>query len=233
MGDDGSFTRSLVTGLILVLLLSAGLKVFEDLQTNPSACQQGSPTSLDLANLELLSFSIPSSSSPSQDLRNATFWSMVDVSYARNIATLIPQTVLGYIQSSGMWKNWTIQNMFDSPSWIDAGPIPALDRQFDTLQAEALNSTSSSTARGYVTDFAASVSGYTLAALDFVTFNGLTSLKTLFETGSTELALCASFPGQLAQLYDQALSSGVSSQDRAQALGSALAITSVMALLVG
>jgi hypothetical protein len=102
MHEDDSFTRKLIGGLILVLVVSAGLKVFEDLQVNPSACQLSSPNSLDLANLELLQFSMPSDSSPSQDLRNSTFWLMVEVSYARNIASLVPQTVLGYIQNSAM-----------------------------------------------------------------------------------------------------------------------------------
>src|ERR1700722_4646747 len=230
---DGSFTKKFVGILFLVFLLSVGLRVFEDVKTNPSACQQSSPNSLDLANLELLPLSMPSSSSPSQDLRNSTFWSMAWKSYGTAIADLLPQTVLGYLQNSGMWKNWTIQNFYDPPSWISAGRGPTLDQKFQTLQEEALDSGSPGAARNDVMNFAASVAGYTLAALDFVTFNGLTSLKTLFDTGSTELALCASFPGQLAQLYDQALSSGVSSQDRAQALGSALAITSVMVLLGG
>ena len=231
--DGGSFTRKFIGILILVLLLTVGLNVFEKLQVNPSACQQSSPNSLDLANLQLLSLSMPSGSSTSQDLRNSTFWSMAWKSFGTTITTLLPQTVLGYLQDSGMWKNWTIQNFYDPPSWVSAGPVPTLDQKFETLQEEALDSGSPGAARSDVMNFAATVSGYTLAALDFVTFNGLTSLKTLFETGSTELALCASMPGQLAQLYDQALSSGVSSQDRAQALGSALAITSVMALLGG
>jgi hypothetical protein len=169
MGEDRSLTTKLLGVLVLVLLLSVGLKVFEDVQTNPSACQQSSPTSLDLANLELLPFSIPSSSrfGLSEELRNSTFLSMVGTSYGTTITSLIPQTVVGYLQNSEMWKNWTLQNMVDPPSWINAGPIPALNQQFSNLQTELLNSTSSGAAQSDVMNFAASVSGYSLAALDF------------------------------------------------------------------
>jgi hypothetical protein len=232
--DNYPFTRKVIGIFVIIVVISITLKIFEDVQVNPSACQQGgSPTDLDLANLEFLTISVSSSSSPGQDLRNSTFWSLVGASYARNIATLLPQTVLGFVQGSEMWRNWTVQNLIDPPSWAVDGPVPALNQQFASLQAQVLDSGSSSAALGDVTGFAADVSGFTLEALDFVTFDGLTSLKTLFETGSPELALCASFPGQLAQLYDEAFDQGVPSSARAQDLGSALAITSVMALLGG
>jgi hypothetical protein len=101
----------------------------------------------------------------------------------------------------------------------------------DPGSAPTATDNSTTIAKG-VQDFAASAAGVTLASLDFVTFNGLTFFKVLFETHNETLAACQTLPGQLGQLYKSAFDPTVSKDARAQYLGRALAITSVM-LLVG
>jgi len=69
------------------------------------------------------------------------------------------------------------------------------------FESESTRTNNAADARATVRNYLASISGYSLAALDFVSFNGLTSIRTFFETGSGPQALCVTFPGQLAQLY--------------------------------
>ena len=63
--------------------------------------------------------------------------------------------------------------------------------------------------------------------MDFLYFNGASVLRTYFETGSTALAYCASYPSQLQQLWDQAFNPNLTEQERAHYLGQALAISGV------
>jgi hypothetical protein len=195
--EDVSLVKRLLSALVIVLLISGGLNVFEDLQNNPSACQSDNATTLDLSNLALLPFSTSSNTDSSHNLLNSSYWSMVDASYWQTIETLIPQTVVGFLQSSQSWKNWTMENMIDPPSWVASGPIPAIDQELRNLQSEAINSTNSGQALGYVTNFATSISGYSLAALDYVTFDGLS-----FVYGSPTLAIAMIYESSPAVFYD-------------------------------
>src|SRR5438445_8277235 len=101
------------------------------------------------------------------------------------------------------------------------------------LESDSTRTDNAADARATVRNFLASISVYSLGSLDFVSFNGLTSLRTFFETGSAPQALCVTFPGQLAQLYHLAFDSTVPQNRRAQYLGQAIAITSVMVVLSG
>jgi len=80
---------------------------------------------------------------------------------------------------------------------------------------------------------ATSIAGFSLAVLDFVSFNGITAIRTYLETGSLLAAFCATSPSQLGLLYNQAFASSVPREMRAQYLGNALAFTTVMIVLAG
>ena len=77
---------------------------------------------------------------------------------------------------------------------------PRTQEEIAQLEAEVLSSNSSTGAASDIQDFVASVGGYGLAALDYVSFGGLTALATYAETGSVSQAISASFPGQLGQV---------------------------------
>ena len=145
---------------------------------------------------------------------------------------LVPQTVLGFFNSSQEWKAWALDHISDSPSWLTTGIVTEAQGQVQALEpASGGTGNSTAVARG-IQDFAASAAGVTLASLDLLSFNGLTALRVLFETDDPTLAVCQTMPGQLAQLYTSAFDPTVPQVERAQYLGRALAITSVM-LIVG
>jgi len=166
------------------------------------------------------------------DLTDSAYWKDVGASELQTYRQLLPQTVLGFFNSSQEWRDWALQNIPNAPIWVSVGLVPYSQGQVNALEP-AFGGTGNSTAVALgIQGFAASAAGLDLAALDFLTFNGLTALRVLFETKNPTLAACQTLPGQLAQLYTSASDPNVPRDLRAQYLGRALAITSVM-LLVG
>jgi len=190
---------------------------------------------LVLTPLDNLTLTPPpgSNSTAIADLTDPAYWEEVRTSELTTYEKIVPQTVIGFFNSSEEWRAWALQNLPDAPSWLDTGFVAQAQSQVSALDPGSSGSNESAPAveRG-VNDFAASAAGVTLASLDFISFNGLTATKTLFETDNPTLAACQTLPGQLAQLYESSFDSSVPQADRADYLGRALAITSVM-LLVG
>ena len=189
---------------------------------------------LVLAPLATLSLTTPQGNgSAISDLTDPAYWREVRASVDQTYEQLIPQTVLGFFNSSQEWKAWALQYIPDSPSWLAVGLVTEAQGQVLALEpASGGTGNSTAVARG-IQNFAASAAGVTLAALDFLSFNGLTALQVLFETHDATLAACQTLPGQLAQLYDSSFDSTVPQTERADYLGKAIAITSVMLLLGG
>ena len=188
---------------------------------------------LVLAPLATLSLTTPQGNgSAISDLADPAYWKEVSASELQTYEQLVPQTVLGFFNSSQEWKAWALDHISDSPGWLTVGLVTEAQGQVQALEpASGGTGNSTAVARG-IQDFAASAAGVTLASLDFLTFNGLTALRVLFETNDPTLAVCQTLPGQLAQLYKSAFDPTVPQAERAQYLGRALAITSVM-LIVG
>jgi hypothetical protein len=187
---------------------------------------------LVLTPLANLTVAEGNASAPS-DLTDPAFWGEVHTSEFRTYEEIIPQTVIGFFNSSEEWRAWALQNLPDSSGWLATGFVTEAQNQVVAVDPSGrVNETSTAVEQG-VDDFAATADGLTLASLDYLTFNGLSGLKTLFETNDPTLAACQTLPGQLAQLYDSSFDASVSQSERADYLGRALAITSVMLLLGG
>lgn len=125
-----------------------------------------------------------------------------------DILAIAPQTFIGFVNSTKAWQSWAFENIPDPPRWLSTGFIPYFRGQVFTL--DEANKTQNGTGLiGFenIKQFAASISG--LSGLDFVTFNGLTSLKAYFETNDLSQALCQTFPAQLATLYTSAFDASV------------------------
>jgi hypothetical protein len=122
--------------------------------------------------------------------------------------------------------------MPDAPAWVGTG---VMDR------AAVSSSDSRRTRRPpgtqhlaiLIRDNIASISGRGLAFLDFLTFNGVSAIKTYFETHDPYLVVCATFLGQLAQLYYDSFDPNISSDQRARYLGQLLTIAVVTGVLAG
>jgi len=187
---------------------------------------------LVLAPLANLSLTQGNASAP-PDLTDPAFWGEVHASELKTYEEIVPQTVIGFFNSSEEWRAWALQYLPESPSWLDTGFVAQAQSQVSAVDPSNSGNNDSATAvEQGVNDFAASAAGVTLASLDFISFNGLTAMKTLFETNNPTLAACQTLPGQLAQLYESSFDPSVPQAERADYLGRALAITSVM-LLVG
>lgn len=222
------------TGTSSQLLNSTGSSSNSSTTLPQAAPYSSVPLAADLvlAPLANLSLTQGNSSAPA-DLTSPAFWGQVDSSELQTYEQIVPQTVIGFIDSSEVWKAWAAQNLPDPPSWLDTGFVAQAQSQVSALDPGSNGHGGNATVLEQgVDDFAASAAGVTLASLDFVSFNGLTGMKTLFETSNAELAACQTLPGQLAQLYTSSFDPGVPQAQRADYLGRALAITSVM-LLVG
>jgi len=192
------------------------------------------PVAADLVLAPLGNLSLTrGNSSALADLADPAYWGEVHSSELQTYEEIVPQTVVGFIDSSEQWKAWALRNLPDSPSWLDTGFVAQAQSQVSAVAPGGSGYGENVTAVEQGVDgFAASAAGVTLASLDFLSFNGLTAMKTLFETDNATLAACQTLPGQLAQLYESSFDPGVPQAERADYLGRALAITSVM-LLVG
>lgn len=241
------WAEKLVGGFILtILLISTATAFFGYLAATGQSCgpstassassTSGAPPAAPAATDELVlapldNLSLPRGGSGSLAyLTNATFWGEVDASELQAYEQLVPQTVLGFINSSQAWRDWALQRVPDPPAWIATGVVAAAQEEASGVGPGAGNSTA---VEGSIREFAASAAGVSLAALDFVSFNGLTAYKTLVSTGDPVLAACETLPGQLAQLFESSFASGAPPAQRADYLGKAIAVTSVMLLLGG
>jgi hypothetical protein len=168
------------------------------------------------------------------DLADLAYWQQIHASEYQIYEQILQQTVLGLFNSSQEWRDWALQHIPDSRDWLAIGFVTEAKGQVmvvDPGSASPGVDNSTAVARA-VRSFAASTAGLT-ASLDFVSFNGVTALKVLFETRDLILAACQTLPGQLAQLYESSFDPAVPRDVRAQYLGRSLAITSVMLLLGG
>jgi len=227
MRDDSSgtlFWGGITIGVLVLVVASAGTRLCIN-NSSPST-----DSALDLSDLSSLKIE---KSNVVIDLLDLNYWSSVATAYRQSLAQIIPGTVLGFVNSSVEWRSWAFVNMPSPPSWLRLGINWYLERQLLLLQDKVLAANNGTVAASLVKALAASIAGYSLAILDFVSLNGVTALKTYIETGSLIAAICATFPSQLGVLYNQTFDSSVTKERRAQYLGNALAITSLMIVLAG
>src|SRR3989441_2757363 len=226
MGRDSSDGRALLVLALIVL----GAIAYRGLSSNPNFCDTNSD---NLQLKELASLSPDPSSPTNKDLLNSSYWDAVYSSAKDTLGGLFRSTYLGLVNSSQGWRDWSLQHFPNDSSWVGFRVESSIYGQMARLESDSTRTDNAADARATVRNFLASISGYSFAGLDFFSFNGLTSLRTFFETGSAPQALCVTFPGQLAQLYHLAFESSVPQKKRAQYLGQAIAITSVMIALSG
>src|SRR2546422_6650532 len=226
MGRDSSDGRALLVLALIVL----GAIAYRGLSPNPTFCDTNSDNP---QRKEPASLSADPSSPTNKDLLNNSYWDAVYSSAKDTLGGLFRSTYLGLVNSSQGWRDWSLQHFPNATSWVGFRVESSIHDQMVRLRSNATRTDNAADARATVRNFLASISGYSFAGLDFFSFNGLTSLRTFFETGSAPLALCVTFPGQLAQLYHLAFESSVPQKKRAQYLGQAIAITSVMIALSG
>jgi hypothetical protein len=216
------------------LLNSTGSSSYSNASLPQAVPYSPVPVAADLILTPLDNLSLTQrNSSALADLTDPAYWEEVHSSELQTYEEILPQTVIGFINSSEEWKAWALQYLPDSPSWVNTGFVAQAQSQVSALDPSSSGNDDNVTAvEQGVNNFAASAAGVTLASLDFISFDGLTAMKTLFETNNPTLAACQTLPGQLAQLYESSFDPGVPQAQRADYLGRALAITSVM-LLVG
>ncbi len=219
--------------ILLMIILSIARSVLLQLSPVPVNSLAIDQHQDDCGTGVLTTGDIKVKSAARSELSDPGFWALT-VGDAKIAAQQLPkETVLGYLDNSQQMRDWVREHMQGPPEWLDTGVGSVILAQIVNIQVQATATHDATEAARQVLDFQASVAGYSLSALDYVTFGGISSLRTWFETGSFSAASCASFPAQLSQMYDLALNGNMSRADRAQLLAKALVITSVMLVLGG
>src|SRR3989454_265002 len=227
MRDDSS-VKLRVGAIVAIVLYLTWVWQGSNLCINLSGTSD--PSGLKLADLSNLKID---GSSATSDLLNGTYWNSVYAAYGNSLLQILPNTVIGLINSSNDWRTWSFRNIPSPPPWLSSGITQYMQEQFFFVRDKALATNNATLAGLTIKGLATSIAGFSLAVLDFVSFNGITAIRTYLETGSLLAAFCATSPSQLGVLYNQAFASNVPRELRAQYLGNALALTMVMIVLAG
>lgn len=142
---------------------------------------------------------LTASTAGDSDLLNRTWWNEVHSSYTSSTLQALPQTVLGFIQGSQEWKNWTETWVPDPPNWLTNGPLSYFQGQYASLEAAVLGSGNATRGEQMIYNYALTVDGYDLESVNFLSLNSLSAVLTFVQTGSITSAICATSPGQLGQ----------------------------------
>ncbi len=180
-----------------------------------------------------VSLPLSTPSSADSELLNDSWWREVFASSGQSFAGMPAGLYWGFLNTSQSMQDWVNQNMPDRPSWAAFGVMTGVQEQLAAVNSNATASRNATLARNSVRDFVVSLSGKGLAGVDFLTAGSLSALKTYDETHDPYLALCQTFPGQLAQLYANSFDPGVPIDQRAQYFGELLAVGSLTAVLAG
>src|SRR5712692_1260111 len=176
-------------GIVLMLVMFVGT-----LYSYRQQCGNIAPA-YDLS--QLANVQIDTQSSTTQQLRDPQFWSTVDAEWSRDIVQFLPETVVGFMNSSESWTTWAQANIPNPPSWLTSGPVVYLNGQLAGLRTQSLCASDGSVGAVAIKQFAASIAGVTIAAIDFATLNSATVFLAYITSGNANQAFCASAPGQL------------------------------------
>src|SRR2546422_3622869 len=223
--DDGTFLWGGLTAVVLIwIVISSGTRLCV---STPGTSGPSVLSLSDLSNLKM------DNSTLNADFLNLTYWGSVSRAYGTSVVQIIPNTVIGFFNKSAEMRSWAFENIPSPPPWLSSGIVGYMEAQLAFLRVKALAAGNSTLAALIVKSYAASVVGYPVAALDYISMNGVTAIKTYLQTGNVIAAVCATYPSQLGALYAEAFNSSVPRERRAQYLGNALAVTTLMVVLAG
>ncbi len=223
--DDGTFLWGGLTAVVLIwIVISSGTRLCV---STPGTSGPSVLSLSDLSNLKM------DNSTINADFLDRAYWGSVYGAYTTSVVQIIPNTVIGFFNKSAEMRSWAFENIPSPPPWLSSGIVGFMEAQLAFLRVKALAAGNSTLAALIVKSYAASVVGYPVAALDYVSMNGVTAIKTYLQTGNIILAVCATYPSQLGALYAEAFNPSVPREMRAQYLGNALAVTTLMVVLAG
>jgi hypothetical protein len=166
-------------------------------------------------------------------LLNDSWWREVLASSAQTFADMPQGLYWGFLNNSQSMQDWISQTVPDPPSWANSGPMGAIQGQLMAVKSNASATWNETVAKSSVRSFILALSGDGLAGVDFLTAGSLSALKTYDETHDPYLALCQTFPGQLAQLYANSFDPSIPADQRARFFGELLAVGALTAVLAG
>src|SRR5712691_3272895 len=176
MGRDSSDGRALLVLALIVL----GAVAYRALSLNPNFCDTSSD---NLQLKELSNLPVDSSSTTNRDLLNTSYWGLVSSSFKNTLGGLLSNTYLGFLNNSKEWRNWSLQHFPNDSSSVGFSIVTSIHGQMARLESDSTRTDNAADARATVRNFLASISGYSFASLDFVLFNGLTSIQDLLRNG--------------------------------------------------
>lgn len=207
--------------------------VEEDSGPPPAATMQVGASDALLASPYVVSLPYTRASSADAELANDSWWREVLGSSASTFEGMPAGLYWGFLNNSQSMKDWILQNVNDPPSWATSGVLGAADELVAAIESNATASGNATLAKESVQGFVLSLSGADLAFTDFLTAGSLSALKTYQETHDPYLALCQTFPGQMAQLFANSFNPAIPADERARYFGELLAVGSLSAVMAG
>src|SRR5713226_8185929 len=225
--DDQTFVWGGLTAVVLIwIVISSGTKLCI---STPGTSGPSVLSLSDLSNLKM-----DKNSTGNADFLDQAYWGSVSRAYGTSLVQIIPNTIIGFFDKSAEMRSWAFENIPSPPPWLSSGIVGYMEAQLAFLRGNVLAAGKNATLAALILKaYEASVVGYPLAALDYVSMNGITAIKTYLQTGNIIAAVCATFPSQVGALYSEAFDPSVPREMRAQYLGNALAVTTLMVALAG
>ncbi len=243
MGVASTLAKIIIGGFILYLVLSAVYLTIASLGVQGSHSGSGSTstivrssftssttidTNLDNSSLALLKTLSFSNSTTCGSLLDSQYWDTALKTSGNTTLHLVPNTIYGFTQSTNEWTSFFKQNMTNPPFWLDLGLNNYTSGLEAQLAARVMGTNNLTLAAAVMKNYTSSAAGLELAGVDFVSFGGLSGLKTYIATGNGTQAASATFPGQIYQLYNLSQDCSYPKLQRAQFFGEALAVTSIV-----
>ncbi len=185
---------------------------------------------MSLAQLETLSFS---NSTTCGSLLDGQYWDTALKTSGNTTLHIIPNTVYGFTQSTNEWTSFFNQNMTNPPFWLTLGLNNYTSELETQLAARVMGTNNLTLAAAAMKNYTSLAAGLELAGVDFVSFGGLSGIKTYIATGNGAQAASATLPGQIYQLYTLSQDCSYPKEQRAQFFGEALAVTSLIVATSG
>ncbi len=185
---------------------------------------------MSLAQLETLSFD---NATKCDGLLDKQSWDIAMTTSGNATKDFVRKTVYGFMGSTNEWRTFFRNNMSDPPAWLSLGLSNYTDTLVARLAARVMGTNNITLAKEVMRNYTSSVGGLTFAGLDFVSWGGLSGERVQLTTHNSTQAVAATFPGQIYQLYLLSQDCSYTKQQRAQFLGYALAMTSLVIVTSG
>jgi hypothetical protein len=178
---------------------------------------------ITLADLRNLSFA---NASKCDGYHDKAFWNTTMTTSGNVTSNMVPNTVYSLYGETNEWTTLFRNNQ--APAWMSLGLGNYTDNFVATIAAKFMGTDNVTKAAAVMKNITSTIGGMSTTGLDFISFGLLKGEVVQLTTHNSTLAWSVTFPGQLYLAYQLAFDCQYSEQQRAQFLGTALAMTALL-----